>query len=228
MILSISGQSALPASIVNQYGYKERTSMKNALQCKIVLWKDFYHLARKVSRKIRDSGYSIDIIVAIGRGGYVPGRILSDLLGIKNLTSFKIEHYRDTREFQSAVVKYPLATDVSEKNVLLVDDVNDSGETFEAAIEHLHDHEPAREIRTAVIHHKIVSRITPDYYAEKITEWHWMLYPWAVNEDISSMIQAMRPRPKSLGQIRRRLKTDHGIEVSSQQIKDALLLVQDE
>ncbi len=202
--------------------------MKNKIQCKLVEWEDFYHLTRKVSRKIRDSGYPVDIIIAIGRGGYIPGRILSDLLGIKNLTSFKIEHYRDTREFHSALVKYPLAAEVGDKNVLLVDDVSDSGETFETAIKHLHDRGPAREIRTAVIHHKTVSRITPDYYAGKITEWHWMVYPWAVNEDISSMIRAMRPKPKGMAQIRTRLKTDHGIETSTRQIKDALLLVQEE
>lgn len=202
--------------------------MKNKLQCTLVPWEDFYHLARKVTRDIRESGYAIDIIIAIGRGGYVPGRILSDLLGIKNLTSFKIEHYRNTRKFQSAVVKYPLAADIRSKNVLLVDDVSDSGETFEAAIEHLHECGPAREVRTVVIHHKTTSRITPDYYAGIITEWHWMVYPWAVNEDLSSMICSMKLMPKGLAQIRRQLKKDHGLEVSTRQIKDALLLVNDE
>lgn len=199
--------------------------MTNQFQCTLVNWESFYNLARKLKEQISESGYSIDLIIAIGRGGYVPGRILSDLLGNKNLTSFKIEHYQDTRKFQAAVVKYPLAANVDDKNILVVDDVSDTGDTFETAVEHIVSCGKPREIRTAAIHHKVVSKIKPDYYADIVTEWHWMVYPWAINEDISTLIRSMAPATTDPEQIRKQLKQDHGIELPDRTIKDALGLV---
>ncbi|MGR8942506.1 MAG: phosphoribosyltransferase, partial [Gammaproteobacteria bacterium] len=155
--------------------------MSQAVQCQMLTWEQIYHLARLLSRRIRESNYRIDLMVAIGRGGYIPARILSDMLGVSNLTGFKIEHYRDIRKTQQAVVRYPLTADVAGKNVLLVDDVTDTGDTFDAAIEHIRQRGAFKEIRTAALIHKTVSRFVPDYYADCLAEWRWQIFPWAVN-----------------------------------------------
>jgi len=76
-----------------------------------VSWATVHGLARRLAAKIADSGYRPDLIVAIGRGGYVPGRLLSDWLGIMDLTSFKIEHYRHAEKQRAAQVRYPLPAD---------------------------------------------------------------------------------------------------------------------
>lgn len=190
--------------------------------CEIVSWHRFYTLARRLARQVRDSGYRPDLIVAIGRGGYVPGRILSDWLGLMDLTSFKIEHYHKTRKERAARVRYPLAADVTGRRVLLVDDVADSGETFAVALRHLEEHGPPAEIRSAVLHYKTASSFLPDYYAHKVTAWRWIIYPWAVAEDVGSILQEMRPVPADAADAARRLLAERGIRLPRQVLADLL------
>jgi len=193
--------------------------------CEIISWNSVHELARGLAGKIADSGYRPEVIVAIGRGGWVPGRILSDFLGQMNLTSFKIEHYLNTQKAKTAQVRYPLAAEVAGLRVLLVDDVADSGETFAVALEHLNRRGPPAELRTAVLHYKTCSPYVPDYYAKKVVKWRWITYPWAVAEDIGSFIRAMEPRPASLDEVARRLAADQGIRVPRKLLRDILALV---
>jgi hypothetical protein len=181
-------------------------------------------LARKLSRKIVDSGYRPEVIVAIGRGGWVPGRILSDFLDQMDLTSFKIEHYRNAQKAKAAQVRYPLAADVAGRRVLLVDDVADSGETFTVALEHLNSRGAPAELRTAVLHYKTSSPYVPDYYAKKVVKWRWIIYPWAVAEDIGSFIRAMKPRPAGPDEVAWRLAAEHGLRVPRKLLLDMLAL----
>lgn len=199
--------------------------MNKALPCELIDWLRFYELAREVARQIRDAGIDIDTIVAIGRGGYMPARLLSDMLDIFDLTGFKIEHYKGSQKSRRAVVKYPLAAPVSEKHILLVDDVSDTGDTFNAAIKHVQSLGNPANIHTAVLHHKLVSRFVPDFYAEKVEQWRWIIYPWALNEDLSNLISAMQPRSDSPEHIAQYLFENHGIHATAQQIRDALLLL---
>ena len=63
--------------------------------------------------------------------------------------------------------------------VLLVDDVTDTGDTLRLAIEHMQSHNPA-QLKVAVLQHKQVSPLEPDFYAQKIVAWRWVIYPWAL------------------------------------------------
>jgi hypoxanthine phosphoribosyltransferase len=194
-------------------------------RCEVVTWNRFYALARLLAHRIHDSGYRPEMIVAIGRGGWMPARILSDFLGQMDLTSFKIEHYRGAQKQAEARVRYPLAADVGARRVLLVDDVSDSGDTFAVALEHLHSRGAAAEVRTAVLHHKTVCPYVPDYYASKIVKWRWIIYPWAVAEDLEGFVRAMKPVPVDADEIARRLAADHGVRVPRGVLLDVMSLI---
>ena len=194
------------------------------IRCAFISWSGFYSLSRSLAHKIHDSGFKPDIIIAIGRGGYMPARIISDFLHVMNLTSFKIEHYRGTQKKKTAAVKYPLGQGVTGRKVLLVDDVCDTGDTFEVAGRHLRECFQPVEIRTAVIHYKKTSSFIPDYYARRMIKWRWIIYPWAVAEDISEFIRQMQPRPETTGEIREVLARDHGIRIPQGLIRDILAL----
>ena len=202
-----------------------RSNDKNGKPCELVSWSHFQTLARVLAEKIRKADFQPDMMIAIGRGGYMPARLLSDFFGIMDLADIKIEHYRGTHKQSSAVIKYPLRANMSAKKVLLVDDVSDSGDTFNTAIHHILQMGKPLQLRTAVLHHKITSAFTPDFYAAKIVKWRWLIYPWAVTEDISSLIEAEIPLPASHEQIKQHLLQHHGITVTEQQLQDALLLV---
>jgi len=201
--------------------------MHEKLLCTLITWEDVYRLCHQLVRQLRKANFRVDVIVAIARGGYVPGRLLSDMLGVHDLTSFKIEHYQGVYKQYEAYVKYPLNADINGRNVLLVDDVCDSGDTFTVGAEHIHHCGKVKEMRTTALHFKTVSQYIPDFYAETVSEWRWLIYPWAVNEDLSSMIAKMQLDNSDVTLLQQQIKQQHGIEVTSRQIEDALMLLQE-
>jgi hypoxanthine phosphoribosyltransferase len=154
------------------------------------------------------------MVVAIGRGGYVPARLICDALDNMALTSIKIEHYLSGSEKQAqAIIRYPLCTEIKGCRVLVVDDVNDSGDTLQLAVEHIQTFLPG-EVRTAVMHDKHVTHYKVDYFAKRIIKWRWLIYPWAVNEDVSAFTRRLSPPPQTLTEAQQGLKEQFGIHIS--------------
>lgn len=190
------------------------------MHCELITWERFHALARQLAFSIRLAPYHPDLIVAIGRGGYMPARIVSDYLDVFDLTDIKIEHYHGAHRERLARIRYPLAAAVAGKRVLLIDDVSDTGDTFEVAIRHLRERAEPAELKTAVLHHKLVSTYTPDYFAEVVREWRWITYPWAVMEDLRYLLGDMDPPPASLDEFARRLRECHDLEIPQQTLED--------
>lgn len=176
-----------------------------------------------LSRLIKNSGYKIDIAVAIARGGFVPARILCDYLSIRNLTAIKVEHWGiAATETEKAVLKYPLNADIKDKNVLLVDDITDTGDTLRISIEYLRSFEP-KEIRTAVLIHKTCSVITPDYFVRKVEKWKWIIFPWHIWEDLTGLVKKIADSGiHDEEDIRQELKRRYCLNVNSATMKEVL------
>ncbi len=187
--------------------------------CDLVTWNEFYDLAKSLSRLIKSSGWRPDLVVAIGRGGYVPARVVCDFLVHDLLTSMKVEHWGiGAQKKDQAMVRFPLATSVSGQKVLIVDDVTDTGDTLNTAVGYVESLGP-KETRTAVLQHKTSSAFEPDYYAEKITEWRWIIYPWAVHEDLvgfTERVLSSSDLPLSADQIHADLKRRFDIDVEKE------------
>lgn len=191
------------------------SAMANKFQCELISWTRVVNLVVKLAHQINKDGFHPDIIIAIGRGGYTPARILADYLDIMNLTSIKVEHYTSgTHRQTNAIVKYQLSLDISGQKVLVVDDVSDSGDTFAVTLKHIEERSTPDIIKTAVLHHKTVSEFVPDYYAAKVIKWRWLIYPWAQVEDISGFIAELDPCPDK-ETIAAYLKQAYGIKVPS-------------
>jgi len=162
--------------------------MPDSFPCELVTWNRSAELATDLGRAVRTSGYQPEIVVAIGRGGYVPARVVCDVLLLDLLTSIKIEHWGvAAAKKPQTIVRFPLAVDITGKRVLVVDDVTDTGDTLSVAARYLKGFHPA-EVRTAVLQHKGCSGFVPDYFAELVTAWRWIIYPWAVYEDASGFV----------------------------------------
>jgi hypoxanthine phosphoribosyltransferase len=192
------------------------------IPCQLASWEQFALLSRQLARTIHTSWFRPDLIVAIGRGGYLPARILSDYLNVFDLASVKIEHYYGVRRQKLASIRYPLDAEVAGRHVLLVDDVTDSGETFHVASQHLRQRGEPAELKTAVLHHKSVSGFVPDYYAEEVSTWRWIVYPWALMEDLGSFLQEMEPPPDSVEAFSAYLVEQHAIEVGRETLEEVL------
>ncbi|WJW76403.1 phosphoribosyltransferase [Thiohalobacter sp. IOR34] len=197
------------------------------MPCERVSWAQVEDLVRRLAGDIRAAGFRPDIIVAIGRGGWVPARLLSDRLAVFNLTSFKIEHYRGAEKGSRARIRYPLAADVTGQQVLLVDDVSDSGDTFELALAHLQAQGPPAGVRSAVLHHKRVCRYRPDFLAAEIAEWRWLTYPWALLEDVSGFIQRLGLAEAEPSALAAAIEAGYGLRLPQRTLREAQALLRD-
>lgn len=200
--------------------------MDQDIRCELVTWSQVASLARDLAFRIREDGFEPDVIVAVGRGGWVPGRLLSDYLGNLNLTEFKVEHYKGTEKQAPARVRYPLKADLTGQRVLVVDDVTDTGDSFDVALAHIRSQGEPQQVRTLVLHHKTVSTYVPDYHARAMSKWRWLIYPWAVVEDLTALIQRMEDRPVGAELLADRLLRDHGIRVRLDTVTDVLALIE--
>ena len=188
--------------------------------CELVSWHAVARHTNRLADKIKQDQFIPEIVIAIARGGYVPARIICDRLDIYNLTSIRIAHYTGgSNKLEQARLSMPLSIDIRGMNVLLVDDVTDTGDTFKLAYEHVNSFAP-HAIKTAVIHHKMVSCILPDYYATIVRKWRWIVYPWAVTEDITGFISKMSPKPRTFVEASQFLAQHYGITLSATRLEE--------
>jgi hypothetical protein len=167
--------------------------------------------------------FSPDIVIAIGRGGFVPARIVCDSLMLSSLTSIRVEHWGvAAHSLESAIIRYPLSAPIGGMDVLVVDDVTDTGKTLEVAVQYLQEQSP-KSIRTAVLHHKTCSAFVPDYHVVLEKSWRWIVYPWALHEDLTGFCESVMGRePVSVDDILSRLKERYGMEPNRRDVKAAL------
>jgi len=192
------------------------------IKCYIVSWDKAYRLGRKIARKIRASGFVPDIVIGIARGGLVPARILCDLLNQKDLISIQTEHWGIASLHGTARIKFPLPEqiDISGKKILIVDDVVDTGDSYHVILDHINMRSPA-EVKTAVLQYKTCSTFVPDYWGEKHDAWKWIIYPWALNEDMAGFIKRVLVNPKTREDIRKGLSS-FDITVSRKDLSEFL------
>ena len=181
-------------------------------------------LARRLARQIQSTRFTPDVVIAIARGGFVPARFVCDYLDIYNLTCIRIAHYTGTDIHAQARLSIPLNLDVRGMSVLLVDDVDDTGDTLQLALEHVQGFAPAT-IRTAVLHHKSVSRLVPDFFAQEVKAWRWLTYPWAVTEDVLGLVRKLEPRPATIEAAIACIRQEYHIRVSPQTMADVYRLL---
>ena len=139
-----------------------------------------------------------------------------------NVACFRIEHYKGSERAPQAILRNPLSKEITGRRVLLVDDVSDSGETFELGLRHLHGLLPDAVILTAALHHKTSSHYVPDYFATKVVKWRWIIYPWAVIEDLGGFIQALQPGATDIAVIADRLRREHALKIQPRLVRDVL------
>jgi hypothetical protein len=185
--------------------------------CTITNWDYIYGLSRDVARQVRAADFEPDVIVALARGGWFAGRVLCDFLGLDDLTSLKVEHYVGTAaKSAEPEIRYPMPEgSVEGKDVLIVDDIADTGGSIEHAYEYVTDRN-SNEVRTATLQLLQTSEFEPDFTGERLSDWTWIVYPWNFIEDmidlISGVMETDGAGPYTTEQIRSLLETYHGID----------------
>ncbi len=193
-------------------------------KAKLVTWDDIEKWCEEINKKMLKDGIP-DAIIGLSRGGLVPARILSDMILMKNLYAIKTEHWGLTATVDGkADLKYGLNVSIEGKNVLVVDDITDTGQSMKLAYDYIKTLKP-KSVKTSTMLHIGHSSFVPDYYAQFVTdkEWTWFIFPWNVYEDITNLSSKIEMKSNSVEEIREKLEESFDLSVKNSVLEKVLM-----
>ena len=118
-------------------------------------WATYGTAVRELAGMVADDGYRPDIILAIARGGLFIAGSLGYALSVKNLYVMNVVYYTGVDErldVPTTLPPYLDKIDLKDSNVLIADDVADTG----ATLKHVHEfcEGSVGDVRSAVLYEK--------------------------------------------------------------------------
>lgn len=143
-----------------------------------------------LAQQLKQSGdvNTIDYIVCINRGGMYVARLLSDLLKLPVL-AIGVRSYKGIGDSDELELFQDIEVDLTSKHILLVDEICDSGATFDYVEKHLNK-KGAKAITTCCLYTKAHSTFTPDYQGEQTTD--WVVFPYEIQETYNAIQPFLR------------------------------------
>jgi len=158
----------------------------------IIDWKEYNLIVEKLAIQIHQSGFKPDMLIGIMRGGAPIIDVLSRVFKLK-CAYLAVESYsgKGTEDKQGELVfSREMSSTVQEMkgNILLCDDLSDTGITLNKSIDWLKKYPPLqrkiKSIKTAVLWKKKDSTFEPDYCAQKLNNNPWIVQPFEHYEEI--------------------------------------------
>lgn len=150
----------------------------DASEREVLTWDLYGRGVRDLAQLIADDGYAPDIILGIARGGLIPAGSIGYALSIKNCYLINVEYYTDIDERLDVPVILPPyldMVDLNDADVLVVDDVADTGHTLQKVYEFVED--KVNTTRAAVLYEKPRSVIQCEYVWRRTDK--WINFPWS-------------------------------------------------
>lgn len=177
--------------------------VKRTVKYEVPNWEYIHELCVELAEQIRKSKYNPDLIVALSRGGLIPGRLILDFLGGPDIATIKVEHYLGFYQTRrKPEITQPLAVSVKGKKVLLVDDIADTGKSLMVAMRYLKN-QGAKDVKIGTLYFKPWSAVVPDFYVRKTDA--WVCFPHETYESIDKMYFQLRKQGWNREQIVKRL-----------------------
>lgn len=134
-------------------------------------YNSFYADVQLLAHRIQSNRkFNPDFIIGINRGGCIPAVYISHMLGIPcEMVTWQTRDGGIQRSIPAAVPK-------NCKNVLIVDDINDSGLTFKQIYKTIKGVNV--QYKTAVLLQRYSSTFDADYYSELVEDDNWIVFPW--------------------------------------------------
>ncbi len=143
-----------------------------------ISWSEYGNLAEALAEKVRANGKHYDLVVGIARGGIPVAMVVSDHLDVK-IDFVNVKSYNDIGKRAPPRILSTLTEAIEGKDVLLVDDLVDQGDTLAFMKKYLLDQKP-RLLETATMFIKPWSKVAPNYYLENVSE--WIVFPFELGE----------------------------------------------
>lgn len=144
----------------------------------IYSWNDLDSDCETIVSKLLSSNWIPDYIVGVKRGGLIPAVVLSHKFN-KPLIMMSCQ-LRDSVDKE--VRLYEVEEVPNDKNVLIVDDICDSGITMsKIMVQFFSNLFAPNNVRTCSLIYNIDQKFIVDYYSKEIdrqTENRWIVFPW--------------------------------------------------
>ncbi len=146
----------------------------------VLTYDDIWFLTNDLVKKIRNENFKPDVLIGIARGGLVVTRLLSDIMDNLKVAIIGVGFYKGINETEKdPILTQELSLELADQKVLLIDDVSDTGKSFEFAVKYLKS-KNLQEFKTAALHFKPQSTFKPDFFICETSK--WIVYPWEYME----------------------------------------------
>lgn len=135
-----------------------------------ITWDNFHQDVKNLSKNIKLLGH-FNKIVAVSRGGLIPAGIMSYELGIRDVEVINISSYDEDIQRCGEDVKLSTCVSTVDEKTLIVDDLSDTGNTFNI-IRKLFP-----EGKYAAVYAKPLGINSVDIYEKAIPD-KWVVFPW--------------------------------------------------
>ena len=134
-----------------------------------VSWKEVHRNTKALAEILKPKG-PWDKIVAIARGGLIPAAIIAKVLNIRIIDTVSIESYNNKRRSKLNILKR--STVISKGNILIVDDIIDTGQTIKT-VKKIYP-----KAHYATIYAKPAGMVFVDSFVKKVSQNTWIVFPW--------------------------------------------------
>ena len=158
----------------------------------IISWDEYNKTVEELAVKIHSSGFKVNLLIGIMRGGAPIIDVLSRIFKIK-CAYLAVESYtgKSIEDNQGDIVFSRELSSTAKNlggNILLCDDLSDTGVTLTRSIEWLKNYKQLKNkiklIKTAVLWKKADSTFEPDYCAQRLNDNPWIVQPFEKYEEI--------------------------------------------
>ena len=119
-------------------------------------------------------------IIAIANGGLIPAMYMAKALGVYNMQIIGVKSYEHQKQGNIELYHDISYSELENERVLIVDDIYDTGKTFEYVNDLITDSGFTKNIMTYAVCKKGIHGIGVDYFGFNTTDTHtaWVEFPW--------------------------------------------------
>jgi hypoxanthine phosphoribosyltransferase len=144
-----------------------------------ISWNEYNLYLDKITNLIKSETEDRDYdILGISRGGLILAASVAYKLNIKNVFSVGIRSYTDNNKQQEFFIYQSITLADLKKDILLIDDISDTGNTFNYLLSYYNKIDPEKNIKTVSLATKTNTKHKPNFSIQCFDDTVWVEFPW--------------------------------------------------